>query len=548
MVIDNIVAYANRNGTLAVPRSLLSGYEDETGALLSLSILVEGPKRHLLFIHHFYLNHLTTTTVLKEIHDGSRSLLAWLSEDDQALMRRGQLRQVLSLLRDEDHETYVESLKQLIDGTGVRFHLKELAMQTLGQADVPSRGEIDLALDLIDRSEWGDRVVQRILLGRREWFDALHERGLLRRWLDSPDESKVGRAIGVLRGVVGQRDRVIERLLIERGRERWPGRLSQIISGYTPTVLSDSLFDQLIAMTERGELPVRSFVTWKELALFSPGRCLRLLQAQLVVTINEIKVQVTRPKGSSSLHVVFENFSLLLGATSLRGVVEDLPLDAWDRLKPIYDDLKALSRRIWQLSLRANRLDLYTNIRPLVNRAANIIGSMVIHAGCVLATKNPTELRSRLDVIQRPAKYTERLIARCMSAGPDYWSDESIGRLLADPWKFELGTRGDHLKIYGPAMNVLRRHAASCSDTIFAELVAVILKHRPAREIPRKFVSIESRRREDGSSCVPFAVLRQNNMGLAQHLLIAMLPVERLDTRTNSWSGVLKRNFARSPR
>ena len=204
--MDALVGYMDHRGTLVAPKTIVERWSDEVGALVSMNVLVEDRGDRLLFAHQPYLDYLTAVRVLQDVLAGSRNVLGWLLADDQSLFRRGQLRQLLALLRDDDLERYLESMQEILGGEKVRFHLKHLALQVLGHADAPMDGEVDLVLELLGKPEWVDHVFFQVLAGREAWFDMLYGRGVLQDWLADRDESRVKFAINL-----------IER----RGRDAW---------------------------------------------------------------------------------------------------------------------------------------------------------------------------------------------------------------------------------------------------------------------------------------------------------------------------------------
>jgi hypothetical protein len=238
-VLDALVTDMDGCGTLAAPRSVTERWPEEVAALLSINVLVEGPGDRLLFSHQSYLDYLTAVRVLRDVRAGTGTVLGWLAEDDQSLFRRGQLRQLLTLLRDDDPEQFLDSMKDLLHGHAVRFHLKQLAVQMLSHTEAPTDEEVELVLGLLERPEWVDHVYSQVLAGREAWFDALHRRGILRRWLEGPDERRVNLVILIVERVVETRGVVVESLFLDRGRERWPGRLVSAVRRTAPeTALS----------------------------------------------------------------------------------------------------------------------------------------------------------------------------------------------------------------------------------------------------------------------------------------------------------------------
>ena len=63
---------------------------------------------------------LNAERVLGHIHRGRQTVHDWLAGDDQSLFRRGQLRQILTLLRDDDPALYVSTVTDLVTAPDVR--------------------------------------------------------------------------------------------------------------------------------------------------------------------------------------------------------------------------------------------------------------------------------------------------------------------------------------------------------------------------------------------------------------------------------------------
>src|SRR5262249_53148907 len=152
----------------------------------------------------------------------------------------------------DDPERYFESMRDILYGEEVRFHLKHLALQILGHAETPTDDEVGLVLGLLERPEWVAHVCLQVLAGRESWFDALHQRGILRSWLDSTDERRVKLAIDVIERVVKTRGSVIESLLLDRGRDKWPGRLALAVWRTSPELLTEGLFNAVLDLKRRG--------------------------------------------------------------------------------------------------------------------------------------------------------------------------------------------------------------------------------------------------------------------------------------------------------
>jgi hypothetical protein len=538
-VLDALVAHMDRRGTLAAPRTIVDHWPDEVAALISMNVLVEGFGDRLLFAHQSYLDYLTAVRVLRGVFAGTGRVLDWLSADDQSLFRRGQLRQLLALLRDDDSDRYAESMREILEGDAIRFHLKHLALQLLGHAEPPTSGEVDLVLDLLRRPEWVNHIFLQVVAGRGDWFDALHERGILRGWLDASDQQWVNLAINIIERVVETRGAAVESLLLDRGQERWPGRLDAAVWRTPLQRLSDNLFDAVVASVRPMQTTLRGFVDWKALGESSPGRCVRFLAVWIERNLDRFDAMLDGGLGEP---VDRDDSSLLVGLTGLAAAASAISVEAWDVLMPCYLRVLRFSR-VLRRRVRdgAGNLVLF-DLRKRAGQRARVLRAVLTAAGRAMAECAPDLFWHHIGSDLSRLKSVERLLARCISHGPDDRADAAIRWLLKDPSRFccGIGTGG---AAYGPARRLLRRYAALCSDALFVELQAAILAHRPVAERETYKFHHDRVRRNASWGKHPYDILACNELGLGQHVLLSGVPWSRLSPDARGWAGVLRRKF-----
>ena len=504
-----------------------------------MNVLVEDRGDRLLFAHQPYLDYLTAVRVLQDVLAGSRNVLGWLLADDQSLFRRGQLRQLLALLRDDDPERYLESMREILGGEKVRFHLKHLALQVLGHADAPMDGEVDLVLELLGKPEWVDHVFFQVLAGREAWFDMLYGRGVLQDWLADRDESRVKFAINLIERVVATRGETVELLLLDRSREGWQRRLEAAIWRTSPEQLSDGLFDALVDLTRQGSTGVRDFVDWKRLAEAAPGRCFRLLEARIESDLGRFEAMLG---GGAGNRVGRDDSSLLIGQAALARAAAAMPVEAWDRLMPRFREANRLSVAVRRRTRRGAWNDLLFDLGQLARRTKHMLRVILTEAGKAMAPASPDSFWDHVASESPGTRSIDQLLARCITYGPEDRADAAICWLLANPLRLRCGT-GDRGSVYRPAWRLLRRYAGHCSDALFAELQAAILAHRPEVERESYKLYHNRQRREEFWGEHSFDVLKCNDLGLGQYLLLSALPPDRLPPVVRDWAGVLRRKF-----
>ena len=550
-VLGTLVEYLDKRGAMAAPRTVVSPWGPEVDALVSMNVLAADQGK-VLFVHQSYLDHLTAERVLREVHMGSGTVLGWIERNDQSLFRRGQLRQLLALLRDDDPARYEESLRTLLTSDAVRFHLKHLTLLLLGQADPPTMGEVDVAITLLRDEKWLDHVIDLVFTGHDAWMVALHAQGILAGWLDAGDEGLARRALYLLSRVRESNGEMVEALLLDERREQRREDLERVLWMSAPERLSPRLFKAFVGITRRGSRSLSRSIRWKELAAANGSRCLEVLEA---VLLDQARLARSAMGDESigrqqMLHVRRQD------ADHVAAAAATIPIEAWDRLVP---PLLRILRRIAG-SRRALPAAGFTSSRYLFERElwqiSHVLTRVLTAAGRAMAATDSTAFWgrvSRLSESRSPA--VRRLLARCMTAGQDDQADVSLRWLVADRSNLRCGGRGTGP--YTPAYQVLRRYSRLCSEHVFSEVLSVILAHRPEAEkrefLYRHELLLESLKAPGGEPRGD--VLTYNSVGLGQYVLLAALPQGRLTEEAKGRLGVLRRKFgpvapllAKSPR
>lgn len=167
---------------LTAPSATLDEWPETAAALISEHVLVrEGSQ--VRFFHESFFDY----AFARRFCARRQGLVEWLGQSEQHFFRRGQVRQVLSYLRDHDRSVYSLELGRLLRATTIRFHLRKMVLNWLGALPEPCDEEWQVLHPLLDDPELGLHVpiVLRANLG---WFDLLHCNGTLLAWLDSGND------------------------------------------------------------------------------------------------------------------------------------------------------------------------------------------------------------------------------------------------------------------------------------------------------------------------------------------------------------------------
>ena len=197
--VDRLSDLLSARRQLQAPRLAVAGHEGALDAMASEGTVVfEGSQG--AFFHASFFDYAFARGFVGR----GEELVGWLQTDGQDLFRRSQIRQVLEFLRDDDPKVYLETLSHLLADKSVRFHLKRLALDWLGQLADPREGEWQV---LTEQDEQLDGHVIGSIKNNVHWFDLLNRLGVLGGWLASGREEGRSKALFLLRMPEVLRDR-----------------------------------------------------------------------------------------------------------------------------------------------------------------------------------------------------------------------------------------------------------------------------------------------------------------------------------------------------
>lgn len=288
-VITQLVSAMSAAQELSVPESVLfaDGLDDDATVLVSEHVIVHERGRYAFF-HEALFDHAFARAWMAE----NRSVLAFLLAGEQELFRRGQVRQVLSYLRDGEPERFVHEAHSVLASDEVRFHVKDVVLALLRALPDPNPSELRLVLDFLETDYvWRERL--ELLLRTTPWFDRLYEDGVFAQWLASGETVHETRAVTILGTAGGERgDAVAELLKPYEDHADFPGWLVWATQ-FIDLEKSRPLFDLLLGALRSGRLDGREDGVWLSVHSVGdkePAWAVELLEAWLVQRPNALVV------------------------------------------------------------------------------------------------------------------------------------------------------------------------------------------------------------------------------------------------------------------
>jgi hypothetical protein len=531
-VIERLVRYMEKKGRVSAPRSLVADRPKEVEAMQSLDIL-RTTGRRINFCHQSYLDFRIAARLLKEVRLGSGSIRAWLGDkSEQSLFRREQLRQVLSLLIEDSPDDFLMSVRELLAAPDVRFHLKHLILELVGQIEEPDAALFTYLRSLVENGFWKEHIIEVVIVGHPQYIEWLQREAILARWLESKDSRDFGVACWLLRSVaVKIPDFVAE--FLEPYAARDEERAKQVLNClcWNEQDDSDRMFELRLHLARRGI--AKDWVNWPQLTAKHPLRAVQLLEAIASTwTTGDTQDIGLGSRPACAVHSHLEQWSDA-DRKSLMKVAAIHPEYVWEQLMPHIDRLTTVTGedvhhiQAWQDGKHLHVPKGYTG-------AARGMVELAAEAGKTLAQRDPMAGLARTRPINNSrSPITQSVLAEVYAALSHAHADETLAWLMADPDRLSLGS-GEREPEWMPAVRLISAQSPHCSENTFRRLENWLINNHDPDE--RKIAEWCLKGWREG--------VFYDFWGRAQHFLLPALCPHRRLKKTTDLIGVLARKFA----
>ncbi|MEW5734105.1 MAG: hypothetical protein AB1921_04575 [Thermodesulfobacteriota bacterium] len=525
--LQPIVDYMEREGEVSAPAVIAGNNPALRDRLISNGILQESSGR-ICFSHQRYLDYLIAERLLARIVREESSVLSWLGpKGNQSLFRREQLRQVLSMLAEQSPKDYFDNIKQILESSEVRFHIKHLVLELTGQLIELNDNIEGYFIKLLDDIYWRDHIIETVFIGNPLWISCLLKNGIISKWLYSGEEQDINRALWLLCWVIeaipGKVAEVLEPL-IELG-EGWPERILSTL-GWNMADDSEKMFELRLKLSSLGY--ISNFVDWKSLCNKHPMRAITLIE----VVLSTWKINDDHDKDGQK-----SRMERWYGGDvqALEAVVRRYPIQAWDHLMPQIERMTNFKTHPYDPKLE--RWQDYRSYLQETDIARGVV-DLVMVAGQTMACEQPDELIARVRQLEGShSTVVQEIIISAYSRLSATHADEGVAWLLGDTTRFRLGS-GLSKPEWMPAVRLIKGLSPLCSVKLFRHLEQAIIHYHDPEE--RTIAKYRLKRRKEG--------IFDHYWGQTQFVLLPALDSGRIERTTADLIQVLERKFERYPK
>ncbi|PKL38656.1 MAG: hypothetical protein CVV41_22415 [Candidatus Riflebacteria bacterium HGW-Riflebacteria-1] len=517
-----LVDYMENKGEVSAPASMAMQELSVRDALISYGILQQGQAR-ISFCHQRYLDYLIAERLLLKIYDGSGTVESWLGPlEKQSLFRREQLRQVMTLLADESPLDFFSAVKEILESANVRFHLKHLVLEMIGQLDEVKKDTGNYCLALLSQAYWKDHLFETVFLGHQSWVSFLLNAGKISEWLYASEESFSNLALWLLRSVAEHIPDQVTLILnpaVEKGGD-WPSRVLNSIC-WKESDDSEQMFELRLQLARIGH--VKDYVNWEVICSKHPLRAIRLIEAVFSTWEVEKKEQTKRKK--SRLERWYDR-----DLEALNGVVKSYPTQTWDYLMPHVERLTSFRIENYEPRLEKWQEGHFENKETDICRG---VVELLILSGQAMGANQPEELIARTALLEKSISHVvQEIILAAFTCISTAYADIAIKWLLTDSTRFRLGS-GYYEPEWLPAVRLVTAISPHCSEGLFKQLEESILHYHAPEE--RRDAEYYLNGWKEGYF--------GHYWGTTQFFLLPALDATRIKKSTRNLISVLERKF-----
>lgn len=247
-VTDRLAAELSERQELSVPASLLSE-QPVTVELLTSAGWLRRDAGRIAFAHEAFFDYAYAQRHMRS----GLSLLDLLRTSEQHLFRRGQVRQILTLEREQDFGQYLRDVSEVLSAADVRPHIKELVIALVTWVSDPHIEEWQALRELGDvaTSPLADRA-HSLAARAPEFSTLLLTGGVVAGYLSDPATADLGARLCQLL-VNAHPDEVCDLLVPYAGHQGWSSRLARVVN-VAPLHDSERAVDLVEAVIGAGDL------------------------------------------------------------------------------------------------------------------------------------------------------------------------------------------------------------------------------------------------------------------------------------------------------
>ena len=358
----------NTLGKLHISVKLLSSLKVTERSLTYLSsngFIVKNNNR-ISFTHQSISDYFLAQEMLKRYFEGESIIEVIGDKYKQTPQKRYQIQMLLQDILTMDEEEFIKVGIQMMKSNKIRFYVKYVFFEVVGQATTISDSTKNFILKYYDDYEYGNHIIDGIISGHAVFVQLLLDSGILDKWMSLDDKKDM--AIKLFQSIRPQYRsediNFIKRYLFKS--IEYDEKFSRCFSFRIYDDI-DEMFELRLAFYERYPSFIDRYIDFKELFIRCEVRALRIFE---FVLKNELKGRGIYQEDENFLdkdnEVLIENVELILDTLLVYIPQEEEGWYSKWNAREFYN--QGMERACVEIIKKANMVLIKRNPKEFINR------------------------------------------------------------------------------------------------------------------------------------------------------------------------------------
>lgn len=519
---DKLVKNIDRTGKPIVPEQLLGGFSVVGKEYLLSSGLLLSNGNQVGFVHQSFYDYFSVEKMLNQVYEDVHISEIMGPKTKQTPMKRYHLQMLFENLLDFDMDLFIDIGKELIQNVEVRFYMKYVFLEVLGQAESISNNAHSFLVESLNTPYWRTHIIDAVLMGHPTFVRFLVQEGYVSAWLMSEQDRDTGYML--LRSVnTALQDEVTSLLYPFAFKDAETDK--KIYGSLCWNIEDDSenMFEfRLEILVKRPEF-WNAYVHWDALLNSKPERAIRMLD----LLVRNIHIE----KHKNMDYLDKKSIDRFIKVATIK------PLYIWNTFMPY------LAEVTYNIKDHYDKKLIFWEARQHAEQNfGRTYVKMIKESAKALIAENPKELLKLSEpYFDNSSLIVNEVLLHIMEMLPEEYSDYVLDWLMEIPYQRLFNYTGENDEYLYSAKRIIAKHSKTCSIEAFRRLEAAIYYFHEEDELTYAKHRFEYNResRKAGNRFLWYWPY----WGMVQHYLISALGNQRISKNTKELAVVLQRRF-----
>lgn len=518
---DTIVNNIDKTGKLIIPRRLLDGCSILAIEQLLSNGLLLSSQIGIGFVHQSFYDYFSVEKMLNLAYEGCSITNIVGPRSKQTPVKRYQLQMFFENLYNEDQNLFIGLGIELIENPDIRFYMKYVFLEVLGQADSLEECINSFLRKFIGNEYWIKHLIDTVFVNHPLFVKFLINESIIEDWLKSEKNSTT--AFNLLRSVSNLIPDEVTKLLSKFAFK--DNKIDEVIYNSLCWNIEDdseAMFKFRLKLLEiRPEL-MRDYIHWEPLLNKKPDRAIIML---------DMLVKNRGNHSNNTNHIDKEEIDKFIKAT------RENPLEIWETFMPYVAEVTMNKDNEYDKDLEYWRTEQYKD-----NDHGRTYIKMIKASAEEIAKENPEKLLSFCEpYYNNSSLIINEILLHVMEVLPRMYSDYVVNWLIGNPHQRLFNYTGENDEYLYSSKKIIEKHSKSCSVDVFIKLENALYYYREPNELRAAQYRFQynSENRRSGSRQMTFYPY----WGKVQYYLLESLDPNKISPKTNNLIHVLQRRF-----